>query len=70
MTVLAPCDCGCGGDIMVGLFSEIRVPAVADDGGNLFDKHGDQVFVTLRLPRHALPRELLPGKLVPSEPEA
>ena len=60
--VYAPCE-DCGGEVAVGLYSEIRVDAV-DEDGNLILKDGKPVKVTLRLPKHVLPANMRSTPLI------
>lgn len=61
MSVIVPCETpGCGGEVAVGLFTEIRVQAIGPDGQTL-TKDGQPVKVTIRLPKHVLPLPLRSG---------
>lgn len=72
MSVIEPCPTpGCDGEVAVGLFSEIRVTALNEDGTPMLDPKGSPVKVLLRLPKHVLPLPLrgpTPLRPLPTEP--
>ena len=63
MSVLAKCP-NCDGEVAVGLFTQIRVDALDDDGNPMLDKTGARVKVVLNLPKHVLPKELRSTPLI------